>query len=492
MAPGLQGRPRTLALGICLDVRLDVCLIVALFVWFGSGVEAWRMGQWGEIRERPTLLLVKPWNALRAFVSRDGDDRLYFQYAELMLGRPGDLAYIARKQQGDAQVALARLRPLVRQGVSWRLPYRDFPVEYPPLPLLLMLLPRLVADELPAYRVALTGVLGGLYLLACWLGARLAQVSGNFDRAQPVWRRMALLALATGPILCARFDLLPAVLVAASLLAVVQRRNLLGGLLFGLAFMAKLFPLLLMLPVLALLWGARERRRALVIGAAAAAGALAVALPFLLAAPTTFIRSVALYGMRPFQFESLGGSVLLALNGPATLIGSFGSHNVITPVWLGRLADVALWGGLLVLSVGAWRAGAIGRQTPENQPTQEQARTARALLRWVFAALLTILCFSKVLSPQFMIWLLPLAAVFGDDEGRRLFVATFVVIALTQIFYPALYGLAREGNAIAVGVLLARNVGLTVLAVLAVRAAWAPGGALSCRWPRTAARTSPH
>ena len=119
-------------------------LIVALFVWYVSGVEAWRLGKWGEIGERPSVLLTRPFQALRAYVSREGDDHLYYEYAELMVGGSADLEWIARKSPGDEPAtALARLKVSVRDEPGWRLPYRDFPVEYPPLPLALMLLPRL-------------------------------------------------------------------------------------------------------------------------------------------------------------------------------------------------------------------------------------------------------------------------------------------------------------------------------------------------------------
>src|SRR4029077_2360884 len=68
-----------------------VALIVALFVWYVSGVEAWRRGNWGEIGARPSVLLTRPFEALRAFVSREGDEHLYHEYAELMVGGSGDL-----------------------------------------------------------------------------------------------------------------------------------------------------------------------------------------------------------------------------------------------------------------------------------------------------------------------------------------------------------------------------------------------------------------
>ena len=81
-------RPRTLL------------LIGAMFVWFACGVEGWRRGQyWHRLAQQPSLLLTEPWNSFRAFVSREGDDHLYYEYAGLMLGREADLTYIAGKQK---------------------------------------------------------------------------------------------------------------------------------------------------------------------------------------------------------------------------------------------------------------------------------------------------------------------------------------------------------------------------------------------------------
>jgi Glycosyltransferase family 87 len=456
-----RSRPRLLA----------PALIVALFVWYVSGVEAWRRGNWGEIGERPSVLLTRPFQALRAYVSREGDDHLYYEYAELMVGGAGDLPFIARKSPGDEPAtALARLKLSVRDGPGWRLPYRDFPVEYPPLPLALMLLPRLAVDSLAAYRVVLGVVLGGLFLATCWAGARLSVITEMSASPDRVWWRMAWLALAIGPLLCSRFDLLPAALVACALYAFTGRRDGVAGVLFGLAVMTKLYPLLVLLPVLAFVWGSGERRRALVLGGAGAAATLAVAAPFLLTAPEPFMRAVGLYGERPLHFESQLGALVLALQGPAALVRSYGSSNVMTPVWLGRLADLALLLGMLAIAAAALRAGGALHRAGD-------AERSAAAIGWVFAALVAILCLSKVLSPQFLIWLLPLCAVFPDLRGRRIFVLTLLTAALTHLFIGAGFHRASQqpGSVFALGMLLTRNALLVVLATLAVRTAVVAG-----------------
>jgi uncharacterized membrane protein len=283
---------------------------------------------------------------------------------------------------------------------------------------------------------------------------------------EPVWRRMAWLALAIGPLLCSRFDLLPAALVVSALYALACRRDVAAGALFGLAVMTKLYPLLLLFPLLAFLWGGGERRRALAVGGIGEAAALAVAAPFFVTAPEAFARAIGLYGARPLHFESQLGALVLALEGPAALVRSYGSSNLITPTWLVRLSDLSLWVVVLALAAAALRAGGRLGQASE-------AERSSAVTGWVFAALVAILCLSKVLSPQFIIWLLPLCAVFPGLEGRRIFVLTLLVAALTHLFIGAGFHRASQqpGSVFALGLLLTRNAALVVLGALAVRAA---------------------
>jgi hypothetical protein len=173
------------------------------------------------------------------------------------------------------------------------------------------------------------------------------------------------------------------------------------------------------------------------------------------------MRSMFAYGPRPFQVESLVGAATALLGGKALLIGSFGSHNVITPGWLG-----SIWAVLLPLSVLICTGLAV-RFAP-RQPGSRAAQTEQILL-WSCAVLCLMLLTSKVLSPQFFIWLVPLAAVTPSAPVRRWAV---VCAAITQVFYPILYDfLAEDGNRLVALIVVCRNAALTVTTVYAVRAA---------------------
>src|SRR5262249_57142974 len=70
--------------------------------------------------------------------------------------------------------------------------------------------------------------------------------------------------LLVGPVILTRFDLWPAALTAGAIACVVSGRTRLAHGVLGLGFAAKLYPALLLLLALALVWKRRGRREALV------------------------------------------------------------------------------------------------------------------------------------------------------------------------------------------------------------------------------------
>src|SRR5688500_1812428 len=94
-------RPRTLL------------LILAVFVWFGSSVQPRDSGARKQLAANPRALLTNPLLGLAALVDRDGDDRLYYNYAQLMVGEAPDFEYLSTKEQGDPRTARARLEAAI-------------------------------------------------------------------------------------------------------------------------------------------------------------------------------------------------------------------------------------------------------------------------------------------------------------------------------------------------------------------------------------------
>ncbi len=307
-------------------------------------------------------------------------------------------------------------------------PYRDFELEYPPGALPVFVIPEAGSDEsYDRLFDALMFVLGGAAVLLvavalAGVGAPPAALYGGVLLA-------ALTPILIGPLILSRFDLWPVLLVAGSLAALVHERMRLGLGLLGAAVATKIFPLVL-LP-LALLYVLRRRgeREALISLGVFAAVVLVIFGPFLLVAPDGVVDSITRQTSRPLQIESLGASLLLAAHRTqiydATVVSSFGSQNLAGPLpdtfatvqtVLQALAIVAVW---IVFA----------RSDRGKEP----------LLIASAAAVCAFVAFGKVLSPQFLVWLLPLMPFLLLRRAYLQLGLYAATLAVTQLWFPYRY-----------------------------------------------------
>ena len=179
--------------------------------------------------------------------------------------------------------------------------------------------------------------------------------------------------------------------------------------------------------------------------------------PFLALAPHGVWESVVRQANRPLQIESLGASLLLVLHqigGVAiTMRPSHGSQNLA-----GTAPDVlagiqsALQVGVLL---GLWIAFARGPADRER------------LVRMSAAAVCAFIALGKVLSPQFLIWLLPLVPLVRGRRGLTASAALAVALVLTQLWFPNRYWrLALHQDAIASWLVFARDLVLVALVLV--------------------------
>ena len=339
---------------------------------------------------------------------------------------------------------------------SGQVPYRDFALEYPPGALPMFWLPTLGPAE--HYRSLFEAL---MWLCAAGLLVLLVRAAAALDA--PPRRLLAaavavgLFPLALGTVVLTRYDLWPALLTAAALAAVLGGRERLGLALLGIAVAAKIYPLVLLPPLLVYVARRRGRREAgITLGAFAAALAVIV-VPFALIAPEGLVDSVERQLGRPLQIESLGASLLLAakqlgLYDPV-VVSSHGSQNLD-----GSLPD-ALAGGQTVLQAAAliavWILFARGPATPER------------LVAACAASVVVFVAFGKVLSPQFLIWLVPVALLLGGAIGVAAGVLFGAVLVTTQLWFPSRYWDLVDLQPVG-WLALVRNVLLVTLAVVLV------------------------
>ena len=312
--------------------------------------------------------------------------------------------------------------------VDGKVPYRDFSVEYPPAALPLFVLPALADDEDygSAFELLMwTCAVATIVLLAVTLSAAGAGTA----RLYTATAFAGIAPLLLGSVILTRFDLWPAALAAGALAALVSGRDRLGLGVLGLATAAKLFPAVL-LPI-ALAWVARRRgpREAALGLAVFAAVIVAIVLPFAILSPGGVVHSLTAQLGRPLQIESLGAAILLAAHQlglyDPTVVSTHGSQNLS-----GSLPDAlaAVQTALqLVALVAVWLLFARGR------PDRERLLVASA------AAVVAFIAFGKVLSPQFLIWLLPLVPLVAGSAGVAACWVFAGALVTTQLWFPHRY-----------------------------------------------------
>jgi uncharacterized membrane protein len=312
-------------------------------------------------------------------------------------------------------------------------PYRDFAVEYPPGALVAFILPAAFGDYASAF---------AWEMAACGVLLIVAVAAIRVEAAFYV----ALAPILAGSLILSRFDLWPALLTVAALGALLRERHRLGWGLLGAAVAAKLWPFVLV--PLALAWSYRAgRSRAALVGLAVAAAAF---VPFAVVAPHGLLQSIRGQASRPLQIESLGASFFTVFAHPH-VISTHGSQNVAGHGGVGAMFALLQLATLVAL----WIAFARG------------PATSNRLVRYSAAAVCAFIAFGKVLSPQFLLWLIPLVPLVRGRRGVAASALLTAALVLTQVWFPRNY-FDYVGSFDDAGVVLARN--LTLVALLAVLA----------------------
>ena len=314
--------------------------------------------------------------------------------------------------------------------------YRDGAFEYPPYALAWFLIPHALTDDLEGFRFAfgleMWLVDAAIKALLLWRGMRARSGLGDLV---PFLAYSAGSA-AVGYVLLQRYDLAPAALTLGAALAVAGGWPFVGGILIAVGVGTKLYPALLV-PLLAVFaW--RGGRRGLV---RFVSGMAIATVPALLAAFWIPWWHFASYHMsRGLQAESLLASIVWALHFLGVPVGwelVWRSIEVTGPL-ASSLAGPGrvLWAAVTLACLAsatqaAWRLAQTSRQVPI-------ADMAAVLLLPVAAFVAT----NTVLSPQFHLWLLPLAALVlvpqpaGPHGARRAAWCIVFATVIVPVFFP--------------------------------------------------------
>ncbi len=334
---------------------------------------------------------------------------------------------------GDTNAYAAYGRALVLHG---QIPYRDFYDEYPPGAEPVFALPALIwnAHYVLVFKLLMAACAIGFTACSVWILRRLEL---GPVRLAPIVLAPALM----GPVFLNRYDPVPALISSLALIALLSARDRPAGSLLGVGTALKLYPAVV-LPIVV-----RRARSAVTLGRWYVGAVVVLVLPFFALAPGGVGYSLWTQLKRHLQIESLGSSILLAgsklgihhegwIKGkPGSIDLGGGAANAVGVI--SSLVAVAL---VLVVAREYWRG------------PDEDGRLVTAFA----AAVTAFVVFGKVLSPQYLTWLVPLVPLVPGRKGRAAAVVFFLLLTVTQLEYLAGdHGLRRQNWT--VWLLLARN-----------------------------------
>ena len=370
-------------------------------------------------------------------------------------------ASIFYRMTGERRTDLNLYRGYAQKILEGEIPYKDFFPEYPPLALQFLTLPTIVDPSLKWYF--------GLYRAVCclvdcamWVALVRAYKDGRVRGHQPLLYILGTTAL--GALIYDRLDIaLGAVLLFAAL-SLMDCERTRFHLAVGVGIALKLIPVIFVPAALA--FEARKNDRfpfrallLLMFPTAASFGVLAVLGGY------RFDKLFGYHIERDIEIESTLASiemVLMDFGLEGAVTRGFGSHNLNTPVdqILARGATALL--GLVILGTALFAA----RRNPNTN-----------MLAILFAAILAwSLLLSKVLSPQYFLFLLPVLVVIPECQSKLGASATWLLVAmicgLTGVIYPGRFDALTKLEPNAELILLIRNEYLAALALSLLYRAW--------------------
>ncbi len=367
-----------------------------------------------------------------------------------------------------------------RWTLSGELPYRDFVIEYPPFSLVFFIIPGLLCYplgglEIERYKLLFHTECFALNLATLWLAYALLKqlypAVATKAHHNLSWRMAAFTfgSILISLYLMQRFDVGATFLTILAIWLFYKHQPLWSGVALGLGFTAKLYPgILLPLVLLYFLYVKNDWRSIWRYLAGFSLACVVVLVPFILTGSEGLKVFLSYHIDRGIELETIYATIIV-----------FGSYLGLTHAlsmtdhgglglasdWVKPLATastILTFAGLLLIYYFIWRT--LSRNG------------GRVRLDWfVNVVSLTILWFilaNKVLSPQYLVWLLPFVPMWRGWNKTILFLIT---LPLSFIPFPFLIDWLARLDALPFIILTVRNGLLAAIFVMLARDIWPSG-----------------
>ena len=240
----------------------------------------------------------------------------------------------------------------------------------------------------------------------------------------------------SGPLILFRHELFPSLILILSILFFRKNKINLAAFTLGLATSIKIFPSLILPYYLILIFKSLEKRKILNILIFFTTGImLTFGVYFLLGSPPSeILKSLSFNATKPVHIESLWASIL-------TLKG-----KIIDDIWiLGKPDQNGIYGldpnyvqqpivffnYLWILPMSLFYLY-IYKKTGQLRMLKVEI---------IFLIILLFIIFSKIITPQYLFWFLPLFPLFDLTQNKKLLILPFLIILLVVLFTQYIYPL---------------------------------------------------
>jgi hypothetical protein len=332
-------------------------------------------------------------------------------------------------------------------------PYSETHIEYPPGAVPFLVLPGVFGTTVEPYRLAFVVMMVVADLLGLVACLRIAK---RWNSPTAPWLWVILVGL-LGPLAYARFDLVPAVMTAWAIERAAHDRWGWAGAWMTAGGVAKIYPFML----LPLMFVSSTNRKRFVWAAFAV---LVVGVLPVLTSLDDVWRDVGGYHLsRGIHVESLSGSILFIASRQG-LVGQL-AHGSGALHFTGDVAE----GLRIVCDIAVLAVMAAGIYVTTRIPRGNVQSLSAAMLGTLCLAMVA----SPVLSPQFMLWIVPFGvAVVAAEGGRALPWLLIGITVATVAIFPFLYSELATGAPLPVILLWGRNLALLGLGLFSLRRPW--------------------
>lgn len=348
-------------------------------------------------------------------------------------------------------------------------PYRDFPLEYPPLALLFLGLPRLIGTNFVGYDICFTIEILIFDLLGLYLLFVVSRLRGL--RYLTVFSVYTLSLLALWPIAIIRYDLIPAIMTLAAIYTFTRGKTKTSWALLAAGTMTKIFPIVLAPLFLLYSLFHRQYDRALKGVVTFALTTIAIALPLIVISPASLLQIVTYETERGLHVESIYASFLLAGHVLRSMVLSlelnFGSIN-ITGSLADTLARISLPVLVSLLLIAYWYIFNTMKKVNRYSPLMSDDGIKGYLLNYSIFVILVLIVFNKVLSPQFLVWLYPLIPLIAEKWKYGLWGIFIAAAILTTYIFPYHYQGLLDLNTAEIAILVFRNILLVAMVIFLI------------------------